>query len=318
MQSKLPIVFLFGPTATGKTRTALHLAQHLPCDIISVDAIQVYKGLDIGSAKPDKTVLAEYPHHLVDIREPDNVYSVADFYTDAVVLIRKSLRNRRIPLLVGGSMMYFAVLERGLADLPHPDIHLRSYIQAVAHYHGWSYWHRYLSHKDPETAMSLSVNDRQRLQRAVEVWLQTGRSLRWLQRETSQPGIKAIIEQQMPDTRLIKVGLAVRDKVAHKIKLKQRFLQMLNDGLLVETEHLYHRKGIDLSLSAINSVGYRQIWQYIEGRLSYKQMLSEAITATRRLAKHQMTWLKSWQEVQLFYCEENNMAAIQRLCAVRV
>ena len=303
------VIFLFGPTATGKTALALYLAEHLPCDIISVDAIQVYRGLSIGSAKPSQDILHNYPHHLVDIREPEDVYSVADFYSDAQALVLASLEAGRIPLFVGGSMMYFAALERGIARLPGADMALRAHIVAMAERYGWAYWHAYLQDVDPVTAAALAPGDSQRLQRAVEVWMQTGQSLRQLQQDAHQPGLQDWLEHKMLGTRLISLGLAVEDRPLHHTRLETRFQAMLASGLVEEVAGLYHRPGLDLSLSALNSVGYRQVWQYLQGSLSYAEVLSQALVANRRLAKHQMTWLRACSGARLFACEGQGLCA---------
>ena len=306
MQYKPCVIFLFGPTATGKTQAALHLAARLPCDLISVDAVQVYRDFDIGSAKPSRAVLQAYPHHLLDIRAPTDVYSVADFYQDVTILIQRSLQRQRIPLLVGGSMMYFSALEKGIAALPPANAQLRARIQNIAARYGWPCWHRYLCNKDPQTAARLAPRDRQRLQRAVEVWLQTGQSLRQLQQQSVHPDIMTILARFMPGTQLVRIGLAITDRQKHQEQLQQRWLGMLDAGLLQEVTALYRRPDLHTSLPAVRSVGYWQVWQYLQGKLSYDAMLSAGLIANRRLAKHQMTWLRSWPQVQMFYPQQDS------------
>lgn len=284
------VVFLMGPTASGKTDVAVQLAMRYPFEIISVDSTQVYRGMDIGTAKPDPATLRQTPHHLVDIREPEMPYSVADFCTDALGLMAEIVARKHIPLLVGGTMLYFKALKEGLADLPSADPKVRQQILGLAAEEGWQAVHRKLQRVDPESASRIHPNDPQRLQRALEVYEVSGRTMteyREKQNESAALPYKLCQIAILPDK---------RSDLFSKIEI--RFLRMLNDGLIEEVSTLHGRENLSLDLPAMKAVGYRQIWRYLDGKLDYEQMVAQGLSATRKLAKRQLTWLRNWPDLQ--------------------
>ena len=273
-----------GPTATGKTDLAVYLNDNIDCEIISVDSAMVYRGMDIGTAKPDKALLAKAPHRLIDICDPLESYSAALFQEDANSAIREILNNNKTPVLVGGTGLYFRALEQGLADLPEANFRIRVRLEAEAAAEGWQSLHARLHKIDPEAANRISENDPQRIQRALEVYEITGKTLSTLiseeQKQDFPYPIKKII--LVPDDR----------SILHE-KVKQRFSQMLKSGLIEEVEALYHRGDLSLALPSMRLVGYRQIWRYLDGECSFDEMQEYAIVATRQLAKRQITWCRS-------------------------
>jgi tRNA dimethylallyltransferase len=282
-----------GPTASGKTDLAVELAQRLPVDLISVDSTQVYRGMDIGSGKPDRETLAIAPHRLIDIRDPGEVYSAADFLTDALATIGEVLESGRIPLLVGGTMLYFKVLRDGLAQLPTASPAIRAGIEQLAAEQGWSAVHRRLAEVDPASAARIHPNDPQRLQRALEVYLAAGKTMTELH---AQGRLAAAASESYPfQLRFLALMPQSRQQL-HEI-IASRFQSMLRLGLVEEVEGLYRRGDLSSSLPAIKSVGYRQVWQYLSGEIDYDAMVERGIIATRQLAKRQYTWLRSWPEL---------------------
>lgn len=277
-----------GPTASGKTDLALALCDSLPCDIISVDSALIYRGMDIGTAKPDKAILQRYPHRLVDICDPIATYSVADFCEDAKKEIMLSLHANRIPLLVGGSMLYFRGLTQGLSTLPSSDPFIRSKIREQAELLGWPAMHARLAMCDPESAGRLHPNDAQRIGRALEVFEMMGRSMS----EYWRISIEASTFSSLC------IGLFPDDRQWLHQRIEQRFHHMIAEGFIGEVETLYHRGDCHLDLPSMRCVGYRQVWQYLAGVLSHEQMVQQGIVATRQLAKRQLTWLRSWPELQ--------------------
>lgn len=293
------VIFLMGPTAVGKTALALSLHKRLPIDLISVDSALVYRGMDIGTAKPTSDVLAETPHALIDIREPTEAYSAAQFCEDAKQEITRSLAQERIPVLVGGTMLYFSSLQNGLNELPATDPAIRLRVAQQAQEHGWVVLHQRLAKIDPITAARIHPNDAQRISRALEVYEMTGLSLtEWY--NTSQKAScpwKICSIAVMPDSRL-----------ELQTKIAQRFQEMLEQGFVKEVEQLRKRIGMHAELPSMRAVGYRQVWDYLEGKSDYQNMIEKGIIATRQLAKRQLTWLRSWPE--LFYVMGNNSKAI--------
>ncbi len=285
--STLPIISLMGPTAAGKTATALALAQRYPCEIISVDSALIYKGMDIGTAKPTVAEQASVPHWLIDIRDPAQAYSVSEFCHAAASLIDDIQARQRIPLLVGGTMMYFNALVHGISARPSADATCRADIEQEAAQRGWLTLHQELMKVDPLAAARIHPNDPQRLTRALEVWRTTGRTLTEWQQSTThflrQPVTQFAI---LPD-----------DRAVLHARIEDRFKQMLTLGFIDEVRTLYHRKDLHLDLPAIRSVGYRQVWQYLDGQLSYDEMVQRGIIATRQLAKRQLTWLRNWENL---------------------
>jgi tRNA dimethylallyltransferase len=272
-----------GPTAAGKTDIAIALCQHLPCEIISVDSAMIYQGMDIGTAKPDQRILAEAPHYLLNIRDPAQSYSAAEFRADALTLMAEISARGHIPLLVGGTGLYFRALQQGLAELPQADATLRAQIENEAQHIGWHGLYQRLQQLDPDSATRIHPNDPQRIQRALEVCLLAGRpmsELFALQKKTHLPYY------------MYKIVLAPLSREYLHTRIEVRFQQMLEQGLLDEVTALYQRGDLNLSMPSMRAVGYRQVWQYLDGSLTRQQMTAEAITATRQLAKRQLTWLR--------------------------
>ncbi|MEM7020563.1 MAG: tRNA (adenosine(37)-N6)-dimethylallyltransferase MiaA [Pseudomonadota bacterium] len=281
----LPLaIFLMGPTASGKTDLAIKLVSHFPCDIISVDSVMVYRGLDIGSAKPEPDTLVRAPHRLLDICDPTESYSAARFREDALREMSDIAATGRIPLLTGGTGLYFRALQQGLSELPSASEEVRKKLDADAERLGWAAMHERLEQIDPPTAARIHPNDPQRIQRALEVYAMSGKPMSELIATQSKP--------ELP-YRIIKLVLAPDSRDLLRERIAQRFLLMLEQGLVREVDSLYQRGDLNLSLPAIRAVGYRQVWQYLAGQWDYDTMLERAITATRQLAKRQLTWLRA-------------------------
>lgn len=287
-----PVIFLMGPTASGKTDLALRLRNYLPVDLISVDSSQVYRGMDIGTAKPTAQELAQAPHHLLDIRDPAEPYSVGEFLADARPVIEASSAAGRIPLLVGGTMLYFKALREGLADLPAADARVRERIEALAHRYGWAYVHARLQVVDPLSAEKIHPNHSRRIARALEIHELRGVPMselmaRQVRGDCSHPPLTR-------DYRVIQLGLMPGDRSHLHRVIEQRFERMLALGFEAEVKRLYQRGDLHAELPAIRSVGYRQMWAYLSGECGHEQMKATAIAATRQLAKRQFTWLRGW------------------------
>jgi len=280
-----------GPTASGKTDLAIALRQHLPVELISVDSALVYRGMDIGSAKPTAEELAAAPHKLIDIRDPSEPYSVADFCADAEREIAAIHALGKIPLLVGGTMLYFKALLDGLANMPEADPDVRAAIEREAEEFGWPYVHQKLAEVDPEIAAEIHPNHSQRLSRALEVYRVSGKTMSELRREQLQNSVEPFSER----FNLIQIAIAPRVRALLHERIELRFSKMLTAGLVEEVKALYNRGDLHADLPAIRAVGYRQVWDFIEGRLSHEEMLERGIIATRQLAKRQFTWLRGWQ-----------------------
>lgn len=279
-----PVLVLTGPTGTGKTEWAVRLAERLPIEIVSVDSALVYRGLDIGTAKPPRELRERIPHHLIDICDPTESYSAGRFVADAVALIEAIHARGRLPLLVGGTMLYFRALWRGLAPLPQASPEVRRSIDARAAREGWPALHAELMRLDPVTAARVHPNDPQRIQRALEVCYTTGRPISQLQASTRSAlgrtplGAWALVPQN-------------RDRLNARLEL--RLHRMMESGFLAEVESLYARGDLTPAHPAIRAVGYRQLWAHLAGGPSLSEAVQSAITATRQLAKRQMTWLRS-------------------------
>jgi tRNA dimethylallyltransferase len=276
-----------GPTASGKSGLALLVARKLEVEIISADSAQVYRGMDIGTAKPGPDVLAEVPHHLVDIREPEEPYSAALFREDVETLVPEILGRGRIPLIVGGTMLYLKALKEGLADLPEADESVRASINAEAEESGWEALHRQLAETDPESAARIKPSDIQRLQRAIEVYRLTGSTLTELHRQTTKPCSFPLRE----------FAVVPPDRAELHQRIADRFHQMLAEGFIEEVSRLHDNPALNSSLPAIRAVGYRQAWSYLDGEIDRQTMIDMAIAATRQLAKRQYTWLRSWKDL---------------------
>lgn len=294
-------ICIMGPTGTGKTDLAVALRKHFPVEIISVDSALVYKGMDIGSAKPDAATLAQAPHRLIDFLDPTQPYSAAEFRTDALREMADISAAGRIPLLVGGTMLYFRALEYGLSALPEANPAIRARLEAEAVTHGWQALHDRLARIDPVAAHRIHPNDPQRLQRALEVFELTGKSLTELQQAAWHDACS------YP---LLKIALIPENRAWLHARLEQRFDQMLTQGVVDEVRRLLARGDLNTHLPAIRAVGYRQIWDYLINEIDYNQMHDRAIVATRQLAKRQMTWLRSEKGIIRYDPQELNLSSV--------
>jgi tRNA dimethylallyltransferase len=288
LPSPLPIICLMGPTASGKTQLALELADTLPIEIISVDSALIYRDMDIGTAKPDKSTLQKYPHYLIDIRDAAESYSTADFCHDAHQLIDSIHQRNHIPLLVGGTMLYYRSLWQGLSPLPPADPAIRKDIDARAVQLGWQALHAELAKIDPIAAQRIHPNDPQRLQRALEVYYITGHSLTDI---LAQGNSNAI---QHP---MINFAIAPTNREILHQRIAQRFDSMLDQGFIEEVTCLRQRGDLSLALPSMRAVGYRQVWEYLDQQYDYSTMREKGIIATRQLAKRQFTWLRSFNDI---------------------
>ncbi|MFC3186277.1 tRNA (adenosine(37)-N6)-dimethylallyltransferase MiaA [Shewanella intestini] len=284
---KPKVIFLMGPTASGKTALAIEMATKHNCEIISVDSALIYKGMDIGSAKPSKQELALAPHALINILDPSESYSAADFRADALKEIERIVAKGKTPLLVGGTMMYFKALLEGLSPLPSADETIRNNILSQAEELGWDVLHQQLCEIDPVAGERIHPNDPQRLSRALEVYRITGKTLTELSK-TKSPALPYDVVQ---------FAIAPTDrKVLHEL-IAKRFDIMLEQGFVAEVEQLKARGDLHIDMPSIRCVGYRQCWQYLDGDFDYKTMVDKGTAATRQLAKRQLTWLRSWPEL---------------------
>jgi tRNA dimethylallyltransferase len=294
LNPKLPnVICLMGPTASGKTALAIELAQQRNFQLVSVDSAQVYRDMDIGTGKPDAETLVKAPHRLIDIRDPANAYSASEFRIDVLREIQEITSQGDVPLLVGGTMLYFKALRDGLAEMPNADPETRRAIEAKAAALGWESVHAELAAVDPVAAQRIHANDPQRLQRALEVYRVSGKTLTKHHEEERN---KLDSDNRLP-VNLHFFGIQPSDRGVLHIKIRNRFLEMIRLGLVEEVQALRKRSDLNSSLPALKSVGYRQVWQYLEGQLSFDDMVDKSIIATRQLAKRQLTWLRSWEEL---------------------
>lgn len=289
---KPPIVCILGPTASGKTDLAVSLVEHFPMDIISVDSAMVYRGMDIGTAKPDAETLKRAPHRLIDFLDPTVPYSAAQFRSDALREMADITAHGRIPLLVGGTMMYFKSLLQGLAEMPAADEQTRAALLAEAKQKGWDKMHVKLAKVDPESAKRIHPNDPQRISRALEIYELTGVPLSAWQAKPTEP---------LPYTPLL-IALIPSDRAWLHERIERRFHLMVEKGLVEEVHALYERGDLDESMPSVRAVGYRQVWQYLKGDVDQNQMIERGIIATRQLAKRQLTWLRSMPDLHTFDC----------------
>lgn len=298
MNALPPAIFLMGPTAAGKTDLAIELSKVLPCELISVDSALVYRGMDIGTAKPSKAQLAEFPHRLIDILDPAQSYSAADFRSDALAAMAQITARGNIPLLVGGTMLYFKALLDGLADMPAANAAVRAQLEADAQAFGWQSLHDQLAVVDPVSAARIHPNDPQRLIRALEVYRVSGMSMTAHREQQTAQSTEAAASgcQQLPYT-VANLAIAPADrKVLHQ-RIALRFEQMLDQGFLDEVLALRSRGDLHAGLPSIRAVGYRQVWDHLDGKLTREEMQGRGIIATRQLAKRQFTWLRSWEDL---------------------
>lgn len=301
--TKSDVIFLMGPTASGKTALAMALHQALPLEIISVDSALIYRGMDIGSAKPTAYELTQVPHHLIDIRDPAESYSAADFRSDALRLIADIQHRGNIPLLVGGTMLYFKALLDGISPLPEAQPEVRQQLEQEAEKLGWAELHRQLAEVDPVSAARIHPNDPQRINRALEVYRITGQSLTELTAQKGEPFAYPVHQ----------FAIAPQDRAVLHQRIALRYLQMLDSGFEDEVRVLKQRPDLHLDLPSMRCVGYRQMWQYLDGECSYDEMVQRGIAATRQLAKRQLTWLRSWQQLTWLSSDvatEENLQAV--------
>lgn len=299
-----PVICLMGPTASGKTEVAIRLGELLPLDIVSVDSAMVYRGMDIGTAKPGPEVLAASPHRLINIRDPEEPYSAGDFVRDALLEMREIRSQGRVPLLVGGTMLYFRALIHGIARLPEADPELRAQIDDEARRCGWPQLHAELGEVDPAAAARINPNDSQRIQRALEVFRTTGRPLSDWQVDTKPRAAST-------EFRFLKLALVHENRATLHELIGRRLEQMLEAGMLDEIRALRERPALSAAASSMRSVGYRQFWAHLDGQTDLATAKYKALVATRQLAKRQMTWLRSEQDVRFFDpLEKNSFAAI--------
>ena len=284
LEHKPLAIFLMGPTASGKTDLAIQLRQQLPVEVISVDSALIYRGMDIGTAKPSKAELALAPHRLIDICDPAESYSAANFRTDALREMQEISAQGKIPLLVGGTMLYYKALLEGLSPLPSADEKVRSEIEAKAALIGWGGLHQELSKIDPISAQRINPNDSQRINRALEVFYLTGKTLTEL---TAQKG------EALPYD-ILQFAIAPEQREVLHLRIEQRFHKMIELGFQQEVEKLYRRPDLNENLPSIRCVGYRQMWEYLRGDYDHDEMVFRGICATRQLAKRQITWLRGW------------------------
>jgi len=295
-----PAILLMGPTASGKTALALEIALRFPVEIVSVDSAQVYRDMDVGTAKPTPAERAAVPHHLIDIIDPAESYSAAQFRADAARLMREIAGRGRVPLLAGGTMLYFKALREGLSNLPQADAAVRAAIEAEAAETGWPALHAELARVDAQTAARLDPKDAQRIQRALEVFRITGKPLSALQ------GARVVAQAQY---RFLPVALVPSDRAALHRRIESRFEAMLAAGLVEELSALRRKYPLHAGLPSMRCVGYRQAWEHLEGAYDRATLRERGIYATRQLAKRQLTWLRAMPEPKVFDCFAPDLAA---------
>ena len=288
-----PAIFILGPTASGKSNLALSITQHFPVEIISVDSAQVYRYMDIGSAKPDQDILSKIPHHLINLINPDQQYSAAQFRTDALNKMKEITLRGKIPLLVGGTMLYFKALREGLSNLPPANQLIRKEIEVSAAEKGWPSMHQLLLSYDPISAERIKANDSQRIQRALEIYYLTGKPMSELMR----PSDRTTLPYQF-----ISIALLPADRTVLHQRIQHRFEMMLEMGLVEEVRSILEKFPLTLEMPSMRCVGYRQVYQYLNHQLSLAELPEKGITATRQLAKRQLTWLRSMDSLKKFDC----------------
>ena len=300
---KPPVIFLMGPTASGKTDLAIELRARLPVDLISVDSALVYRGMDIGTAKPSPEVLSEHPHALIDIRDPSQSYSAADFQREAVACIESAHQRGRIPLLVGGTMLYFKALRDGLADMPPTDLALREQLYLRAEKEGWPALHAELAQVDPTTAERIHPHHSVRIERALQVFAATGKPLSAMHaaQETSAFTKQYHVQQ---------FAMMPRDRSLLHERIERRLNHMLQSGFVEEVKQLHQRGDLSVELPSIRAVGYRQLWSFLEGEVTLEEAGQLSLFATRKLAKRQQTWLRGWSDLNLLYTQDNEGATL--------
>lgn len=294
MHALSPAIFIMGPTASGKTNAAVYLKQHLPVELISVDSALVFQDMNIGTAKPEPAVLKQAPHFLVDIIPPTQAYSAANFRKDALKLMQEITARGNIPVLVGGTMLYFKSLVSGLSGLPEANATIRAQLDAEAAIIGWPGMHTKLASIDPETAVRLKPNDMQRIQRALEVYAIAGETMTQLHAKQ---------EAQTLPYRVLKMALEPSDRSVLHARIATRFQQMLRDGLIDEVRSLLEKyPTLTMESTSMRCVGYRQVLEYMQGEYPLEELCDRGIFATRQLAKRQLTWLRSMEDTVTLDC----------------
>lgn len=301
MNQKLPpAIFIMGPTASGKTAAAMHLLESgLPVELISVDSALVFKGMDVGTAKPTPEELTRAPHHLIDIIDPTEVYSAAQFRHDALALMADITARGKVPVLVGGTMLYFNSLEKGMHELPVANVELRAQLNGEAEQIGWPAMHSKLAALDPITAARLEPNDTQRIERALEVCILSGKAM------------SAILAEPARDIlpyNLLKIALLPSDRAVLHQRIEQRYDTMLAGGLIDEVKNLREKYTLNLEMPSMRCVGYRQTWEYLDGEIDLKTSREKGIAATRQLAKRQMTWLRGMENLTVLDCISQDLS----------
>ncbi|MER2493837.1 tRNA (adenosine(37)-N6)-dimethylallyltransferase MiaA [Catenovulum sediminis] len=290
-------IFIMGPTASGKTALTLELAKHIECEVISVDSALVYQQMDIGTAKPSAEEMAQVKHHLIDFVDPANVYSAADFRKDALRLIAEIHQRNRMPILVGGTMMYFKALLDGLSELPAADEEVRAQLAIEAQSIGWEKMHAMLAEVDPVAAQRIHPNDPQRINRALEVYRISGKTMTELTQDKGQAFPYKVTQ----------FAIAPEDRSILHGRIEKRFMQMLANGFENEVKKLHARGDLHPDLPSIRCVGYRQMWDYLEKIIDYDEMVFRGIVATRQLAKRQLTWLRNWPQLNWLDSEQSGL-----------
>jgi tRNA dimethylallyltransferase len=293
-----PAVLLMGPTASGKTGLAVELAARFPFEIVNVDSAQIYRHMDIGTAKPDRAVLRRAPHHLIDLVDPTERYSAARFCEDANELLPEIYARQKVPLLTGGTMLYFKTLVEGLSELPAADPDTRLVIDTMAQESGWAVLHAELERIDPETAARLQPQDAQRIQRALEVFYLTGQPMSALIARGRAKGSAY---------RFVSLALQPSERAVLHERIAQRFEIMLELGLIGEVRRLREQFDLNPSLPSMRAVGYRQVWQYLDGEFGLRELREKGVAATRQLAKRQLTWLRSWRDAENLDCLQDDL-----------
>ena len=313
-----PAIFLMGPTASGKTDLAIQLCQQFCCEIISVDSALIYRDMDIGSAKPSAEELALAPHRLINILDVTQHYSAAEFRTDALREMAEITARGNIPLLVGGTMLYFKALIEGMAEMPEADASIRERIEQDAKRHGWPYIHAQLAEVDPESAARIHPNHSQRLERSLEVYRATGTTMTEHHQRHQQQQQQHSYRQDILPYDVIQLAIAPLDRTVLHRRIEKRFHLMLEQGFEKEVTALRRREGLHLDLPSMRAVGYRQMWQYLDGELDQAEMIERGIIATRQLAKRQFTWLNSWDELHWLHTDERGLLVSSEQTAAQV
>lgn len=304
-----PAIFLMGPTASGKTDLAIQLCQQLRCEIISVDSALIYRDMDIGSAKPSAQELALAPHRLINKLDVTQRYSAAEFRADALREMAEITARGNIPLLVGGTMLYFKALIDGMAEMPAADASIRERIEQEAKQYGWPYVHAQLAEVDAESAARIHPNHSQRIERSLEIYRATGITMTEHHQQQQQSALPYDV---------IQLALAPLDRTILHRRIEQRFHQMLAQGFEDEVIALRQREGLHLDLPSMRAVGYRQMWQYLDGKLDRAAMIERGIIATRQLAKRQFTWLNSWDALHWLHTDEQGLLVSSEAAAAQV